>query len=166
MYLIHTNFGESEILKILQDGKLKSSSKTKNIKLTGINGSKYIYLRLGKHNDYGNFYFNSELLLKNKFYLQTGWKYNPVSTKYDGTKLTKDKLKEILTKFNNNVNKYIKENKDNIGFMIQMSNEILLEKEVILKEYLKKINISKYDQDIVSYVNKNYPNVVINYPSS
>lgn len=48
MYLLH-NTDETKIFEILSDGKLKSSFKTKNIRLYGKEeGSKYIYLRLNQ----------------------------------------------------------------------------------------------------------------------
>ncbi len=148
MYLIHTT-DENNIYKILNDGTLKSSLKTKNVRLYGNKeGSKYIYLRLGKKNDYANIYLDPKLLLENVFYLQTGWHAIPITEKIDGKNLTENDLIDLLKKFNNRVNYYIKQNKENKGFIQQMSNEILLEKNVNLKKYLKKINISKYDKKI------------------
>ena len=53
------------MLKGVKDGKLKSSSKTKNIQMYGQEqGSKYIYLRLGLKKDYAN-----EILIKNNINL-------------------------------------------------------------------------------------------------
>jgi hypothetical protein len=73
MHLIHTTF-EEDILIILKDGYLKASYETKNIKMYGqAQGSRYIYLRLDKRGDYGNFILDENLLLENNFYLKTGW---------------------------------------------------------------------------------------------
>jgi hypothetical protein len=163
MYLIHTT-DENNILKILEDGKLKSSSNTKNVRLYGKSeGSKYIYLRLGKKNDYANFVLDKKLLLENVFYLQTGWSAIPLSEKIDGKTLSENQLDEILKKFNENVNNYIKDNKKNIGFTIQMSNEIIIKNNIDLKKYLKKVNISKYDKKIDNFLKNNYPNTNLFY---
>jgi hypothetical protein len=108
MFLIHTT-DENKIYDILNDSYLKSSSKTKNVRLFGHKeGSKYIYLRLGKRNDYGNFYLDYRLLLENTFYLQIGWKAIPTTEKINGKKLTEKQLLDILKNFNNKVNYQIK----------------------------------------------------------
>ena len=108
MNLIHTT-SEDNILKILEDGKLKSSSQTKNIRMYGKkNGSKYIYLRLGKKKDYGNLVLDYKLLLENKFYLQIGWSGEPNTEIIDGALLTETKLINLLKNFNKRVNEYIK----------------------------------------------------------
>jgi hypothetical protein len=92
---------EEDIFKILSDGYLKSSNKTSNVRLFGRKeGSKYIYLRLNKINDYGNFILDEKLLLENNFYLKTGWTGELIEkdTKlYKGTELTLPKLRNIVT---------------------------------------------------------------------
>lgn len=168
MHLIHTTF-EENILNILKDGYLRSSSQTKNVKMFGQEqGSKYIYLRLNKKNDYGNFILDEDLLLKNNFYLKTGWSGEAFTTQdkiYKGDTLSKLKLKILLKKFNTKINNYFKlKKKEKFPIPILMSNEILLTKKIPLKKYLIQINISKYDKDICSYVEKNYPHTKIFYP--
>ncbi len=163
MYLIHTT-DENYIYNILNDGFLKSSNKTKNVRLFGKKeGSPYIYLRIGKRSDYANIYLDYKLLLENVFYLQTGWSAIPSTEKIDGRKLTQEQLIELLKNFNNKVNYYIKKNKQNKAFMIQMSNEIIIEKNINLKKYLKKVNISKYDKKISDLIDNKYNNVQLNY---
>jgi hypothetical protein len=44
-----------------------------------------------------------------------------------------------------------------------MSNEILLEKNVNLKKYLKKVNISKFNKKIEDLINNKYDNIQLNY---
>jgi len=44
-----------------------------------------------------------------------------------------------------------------------MTNEILVTKKVSLKKYLKQINISKDNNKLIEYCEKNYPDVKINY---
>lgn len=74
MYLSHST-EDNNIYKILKDNKMKSSSKTKNVRLYGSQkGSTYIFLRLNIHNDiFDNLYFDAKLLLKHVFYLHVGW---------------------------------------------------------------------------------------------
>lgn len=163
MYLIHTT-DENKLYKILLDGKLLSSRKTKNVRLYGHKeGSKYIYLRLGKKKDYANIYLDPKLLLKNTFYLQIGWSGEPSTERIDGRKLSEKQLLELLDNFNKKINMYINKNKDNNGFIIQMSNEIIIEKSINLKKYLKKINISKYNKKISDIIDEKYENIILNF---
>lgn len=165
MYLLH-NTDESYLSKILIDGKLKSSSKTKNIRMYGQpSGSKYIFLRLDQKNDYGNLYLDSKLLLENVFYLHYGWYGDPVTKKIDGRKLTSNQLNKLLIDFREQVKKNYKINiKNNIPTPLMMSNEILVKNNIDLNKYLIKINMSKFDKNICEYVEKNYPNTKIIYP--
>lgn len=160
MYLLH-NTDESYIYKILSDGKLKSSSKTKNVRMFGQpSGSKYIYLRLNQKKDYGNLYLDPKLLLENIFYLQTGWHGEPVSEKIDGRKLTFTQLNKILSDFRKQVQKYYKiQLKNNIPIPIMMSNEILVKNNIDLKKYLKKIHIVNKNQKIINTINESYPKI-------
>jgi len=163
MYLIHTT-DEKSLYNILLDGKLRSSKETKNVRLFGYKeGSKYIYLRLGKKNDYANIYLDSKLLLENIFYLQLGWSGEPTTEKIDGRKLTEEQLLELLKNFNNKVNAYINKNKNKLGYIIQMSNEIIVEKSIKLKNYLKMVNISKYNKKINDIINDKYNDVILHY---
>jgi hypothetical protein len=158
MHLIHTT-DEDNIYQILKNGKLMSSSKTKNVRMYGQpEGSKYIYLRLGKPGDFGNIVLDNTLLLDNVFYLQTGWSGEPVTQKIDGRKLTLNELNELLDNFNKEVNKWRKRNKFNP--MIMMSNEILVKNNISLKKYLLRINITENNK-IIKYAKKHYPDVNI-----
>lgn len=165
MYLVH-NTDELYLGKILLDGKLKSSSKTKNIRMYGHpSGSKYIFLRLSQKNDFGNLYLDSKLLLENVFYLHTGWHGEPVTEMIDGRKLTLRQLNKILIEFKKQVQKFYKNQiKNNIPIPLMMSNEILVKNNIDLKKYLIKINISKFNKNICENVEKNYPNTKIVYP--
>ena len=166
MYLVH-NTDELYLGKILIDGKLKSSSKTKNIRMYGhSSGSKHIFLRLSQKNDFSNLYLDSKLLLENVFYLHTGWHGEPVTEIIDGRKLTLKQLNKILTEFKKQVQKFYKNQiKNNIPIPLMMSNEILVKNNIDLKKYLIKINISKFNKNICENVEKNYPNTKIVYPS-
>jgi hypothetical protein len=74
MQLIHSTDNDN-IYKILKNGKMRSSLKTKNVRMYGIEkGSKYIFLRLKTQNDiHDNLCFDINLLLYNVFYLHVGW---------------------------------------------------------------------------------------------
>jgi hypothetical protein len=57
LYLVH-NIDQNDLNKILSDGKLKSSSKTKNVRIYGhSSGSKYIFIRLSQKNESHLFIF-------------------------------------------------------------------------------------------------------------
>ena len=160
MYLVHWSTGNN-LLKVLDDGYLKSSKTTKNVKLFGHkSGSKYIYLRLGRRNDnYGNLYFDKKLLLENIFYLQIGWNGEPITEKIDGRKLDENELDKLLKKFNEDINK---NNKNNMNIPIFMNNEILLMKKISLKKYLRKIDVPiKNTKKIIDICKTNYPNVIL-----
>ena len=166
MHIIHTTF-EEDILNILKDGYLRTSKQTKNIKMYGQEqGSSYIYLRLDKKNDYGNFILDENLLLKNNFYLKTGGTGEADTKKsnlHKGIDYNKINLKKLIHNFNQIVNNYLKKNSQNqFPIPIMMSNEILVTKKINLKKYLIQINLSKYDKKIIDYVEKNYPNTKIN----
>lgn len=168
MHLIHTS-SEKDILQILQDGSLKSSYQTGNIKMFGHkHGSKYIYLRLGKAKDFGNFVLDSNLLLENNFYLKTGWSGEAFISNdnlYKGKDFNSFTLKKLISKFNVLVNKYYKKKStEKYPIPIMMSNEILVKKKIPLKKFLIQINLSKYDEKIIKYVEKNYPNTKIFFP--
>lgn len=166
MHLIHTTF-EKNILNILKDGYLRSSYQTKNVKMYGQHqGSRYIYLRLDKKNDYGNFILDENLLLENNFYLKIGWTGEADTEKknmYKSENYNKNSLKKIIQQFNQMVNNYLKNNSQNqFPIPLMMSNEILVKKKINLKKYLIQINLSKCDTKIIDYVEKNYPNTKIN----
>lgn len=76
-------------------------------------GSKYIYLRLGKRNDWGNLILDSNLLLENNFYLKTGWSGEAFTAKNNlvkGNDYNSNTLKKLIQQFNIVVNKYYKKN--------------------------------------------------------
>ncbi len=167
MHLIHTTF-EEDILNILKDGYLRSSYQTKKIKMYGQpEGSQYIYLRLSKKNDYGTFILDENLLLKNNFYLKTGWSGEADTEKkklYKGSDYNKKSLKKLIQKFNQMVNNYLKKfnSQNEFPIPLMMSNEILVKNKINLKKYLIEINLSKCDKKIIDCVEKNYPNTKIN----
>jgi hypothetical protein len=151
----------------LKDGYLRSSYQTGNIKMYGQSkGSYYIYLRLEKKNDYGNFILDENLLLENNFYLKTGWTGEADTDKsniYKSDDFNKNTLKKLIQKFNQMVNNYLNKNSQKeFPIPLMMSNEILVKKKINLKKYLIQINLSKCDKKIIDYVEKNYPNTKIN----
>lgn len=164
MFLLHST-DNTHIYKILLDGKLKSSSKTKNIRMYGQpSGSKYIYLRLDQKNDNGDLYLDIKLLLENVFYLQTGWHGEPITKKIDGRKLTFIQLKKLLNEFKKQIQKYYKTQiKNNIHIPLMMSNEILVKNNIDLKKYLIKIKMIGFNKNVHEFVNDNYPNTTIIY---
>lgn len=153
MYLIHNISNKKNIYKILKDGYLKPSSKTKNIQMSGYN-TKYIFLRLNKKNDEANIYLDYRLLLDTVFYLNIGWSGDVTnnSIKIDGTKLDEKQLKQILKIFNEKVNNYIKLNET----PILMTNEILVKRDISLKKYLRKIKNIDLDDKTIKLIDKNY----------
>lgn len=166
MHLIHTT-SEELIYMILKEGYLRSSKETGKIRMYGREeGSEYIYLRLGKKNDYGNLILDENLLLENNFYLKTGWTGEAYTDGLinKGKDYNKRTLKKKLQEFNKSVNNYLKKtSKNEYPIPIMMSNEILIRKKINLKKYLIQINLSKNDKKIIEYVEKNYPNTKIKY---
>ena len=167
MYLIHNIFGNEfdDYKKILTDGKLKSSSKTNNIKMYGWDeGSKYIFLRIDQKGDYGNLYLDYKLLLETNFYLHTGWNGEPQGEKINGKKLSLEQLDTLLDDFKKDIKLYKKNWKKNTKFPIDtmMTNEILVEKNIDLKKYLKKIKFpfdAKKNQELINIAKKINPDV-------
>jgi len=167
MYLLHTIFGNEfdDYKKILTDGKLKSSSKTKNIKMYGWDeGSKYIFLRIDQKGDYANLYLDYKLLLETNFYLHTGWKGEPHGEKINGKKLTLEQLDTLLDDFKKEIKLYKKNRKKNAKFPIDamMTNEILVEKNIDLNKYLKKIKLpfnAKKNQELVNIAKNINPDI-------
>lgn len=160
MELIHTTNDES-IYEILKSGKMKSSSKTKNVRLYGIDkGSKYIYLRLNINDDQNaNLYFSIDLLLYHIFYLHKGWNADPIEhKKIDGRKINHKELKILLLKFYEEIILYVK--KYNIQLLL-ISNEILVKNNIKIKNFLKKIKLNHKNEKIIKYIKKYYPNVEI-----
>ena len=160
MYLIHDAVKES-MDKTLKDGYMKPSSITKNVQMYGHEtGSKYIYFKLPYGNDtVGCFYFDDKLLLENVFYLQIGWHGEPVVDKIDGRRLTYDQLKQILKKFKRKIDYFVKKRKLE-GKYANLTNEILLEKNVSLEKYLVAMQTFG-DKKMKKYVETKYPDVQI-----
>lgn len=161
MYLLHVATIKS-MNKALKDGYMKPSSVTKNVQMYGQKqGSDYIYFKLPYGNDAysSSFYFDDKLLLENVFYLQTGWNGGPVVDKIDGRKLSYDKLKKILKKFKRRI-KYFVKKRESEGKYANLTNEILVEKNVSLEKYLVKMQ-TYGDKKMKKYVEANYPNVEI-----
>ena len=211
MYLIHNVYSSPFDLKfrkkhgfvdytfndVLKSGKLRSSSKTKNVGMFGrTKGSKHIFLRIDQKNDIGNLYLDPSFLLNTSFYLQIGWDDGlPNTKKIDGRKLSQEQLEQLLQQFSKEVKKDIIrrfhkkklqmksfENSefavddDNIDeeynkldekdyFIFSHSNEILVENNIDLKKYLRKIVLTKdiegYNKkdEIIETVKQMYPNV-------
>jgi len=220
MYLIHTAYSSPYELRyrkkhgfvdftfndILRSGKLRSSSKTKNIGMFAMfEGSKHIFLRIDQKKDIGNLYLDPSFLLNTSFHLQFGWDDGyPNTKKIDGRKLSKEQLDQLLQQFEKQVKKniisrfhYLKKKKekksqkessvndefviddDNVDeeydklekidmydrIRISHSNEILVENNIDLKKYLRKIVLTKsiegYNKkdEIIETVKEMYPNV-------
>jgi hypothetical protein len=104
--LLHNIWGNDQLKilhKILEDGFLKSSSKTKNVQLYGLEkGSPYIFLTLpiGKNMIMNTLILDEKLLLEHTFYLHTGWsgEVDKDEKKYIGKELTHLELSKILNK--------------------------------------------------------------------
>ena len=161
MYLLH-NTDETKIFEILSDGKLKSSSETKNVRMYGIKeGSKYIYLRLNQKNDSGNLYLDHKLLLETVFYLHTRWYGEPRTEKIDGRKLTLEQLNKILQDFRKEVQKRFKMKQKKTFIDLFMSNEILVKNKIDLHKYLKKIKINDMKLETKNILNNLYQSVII-----
>jgi hypothetical protein len=171
--LLHNIWGSEQLKtlhKILEDGFLKSSSKTKNVKLYGREkGSPYIFLSLpiGKEVIMTTLVLDEKLLLEHSFYLHTGWsgEVNKNEKKYIGKELTSPELSKILNKFEKDINKN--------GFITSMSNEILVKNNISLKKYLREIKIVKVMGDknpkilenIMNIIKSNYKDVKITFLS-
>ncbi len=161
--LAHSIFGDDQpkiLYKMLEDGFMKSSSKTKNVKLYGREkGSPYIFLRLqiGVGILATTLILDEKLLLEHSFYIHPGWtgEVDKNEKKYVGKELSSSELSKILNKFEKDSNKN--------GFMSQYSNEILVKNNISLKKYLLEIRIMKKRLDqspkLAEYIKTNYPNV-------
>lgn len=162
LYLLHTSYGthSDRFLKILQSGFLKPGIQTGQQGMYGSPSSKCVYTRINTDNDtLAHFYIDYKILLSCKFSLHLGWSSEDSDTPddlIDGTKLTPNKLKQMLLKFKSNVEKFSNENsnKASLPFML---NEILIYTEVDLHKYLRKANL--WDFDSINYLKENYKNV-------
>ena len=128
----------TNIYKILQDGYLRSSKETGITMLTGGFSNKYIFMEICQmvEKPY-HFLLDSKLLLDNNFHFHLGWSDKPYnSVKVNGKKLT-------TTQLNKKLDSYIKRVKNNSYGGIYGLHEILLEKNVDLKKYLRKVQFYK-----------------------
>ena len=172
IYLQHISFGndDNRFINILKDGYLRPGSKTKQSGLYGSNNAKWIYLRINtdinRFDKFAHFYFDNSLLLKTKFVLNISWITEDNLDKkdiIDGTKLTKEELNELLTKFKKQAYDSFIQKKCKVP--VNMSNEILVKNDINLHKYL--VGISKYlvkDKDkktkeLAAFINENYKNV-------
>ncbi len=163
--LAHSIFGNNQsktLYKILNDGYLKSSSKTKNSKLYGHKkGSPYIFLKVptGVGDMLTTLILDEKLLLEHNFYLHTEWtgEVDKNEKKYIGKELSSSELSKILNKFEKNIHKSL--------FDLNMSNEILVKNNISLKKYLLEIKIMKKwleeSPQLLEFISTNYPNVKI-----
>jgi hypothetical protein len=161
MFLGHqTSQNITDIYKILESGYLKSGKKTGIVRMWGWeNPSKYIYLMFYDITcGIPHLELDNNLLLENISHLNLGWNGGPSknSINIDGSKITKKELKEILKKYRNNV-----KNKNDTY------HEILVEEDIDLVKYLRKLTLFKSDKDKKTYykllqlMKRKYPNVEI-----
>lgn len=149
MEIIHTVADPSKnIKKILKDGFLRPSIKTKNIQMYAMKeGSKYNYLRFKFDNDQisATLTLSPEFLLNTPFYLNIGWLKYPT-----GEPIIVKTLEEL-----EKIKKYVEKNR-NKKIPIAFSHEILFEDNIDLHKYLIKALVPK---KILKYAEKEYPNV-------
>ena len=169
--LAHSIFDNNQskaLYKILSDGFLKSSSKTKNSKLFGHEkGSPYIFIKIPSTDGImaTTLILDEKLLLEHSFYLHTNrsGKVDKSEKKYIGKELTSPELSKILNKFEKDIHKN--------GFITSMSNEILVKNNISLKKYLREIKIVKVMGDknpkilenIMNVIKTNYKDVKITF---
>jgi hypothetical protein len=166
--LAHSIFDNNQpkaLYKILSDGFLKSSSKTKNSKLFGYEkGSQYVFLKIpiGVGVMATTLILDEKLLLEHSFYLHTNWsgKVDKSEKKYIGKELSLSELSKVLHKFEKDIEK-------NGGSNSLMSNEILVKNNISLKKYLLEIRILKKHIDdmpeLLEYIKSHYKNVKVTY---
>jgi len=163
-YLVHgvVDPKPEKILKILKDGYLYASSYTKQYGLFYGETLDYVYLSLlGDENvsvAYGgvSFILDISILYEKSFRYALKWVGNEieksieVNHKYDDV----DKILDIINEH------IITIDKKNIGQKLS-SHEILI-KKINLHKYLAAICCkSNLTKEIIGYVEKNYPNVVL-----
>ena len=153
----------TNMYKILKNGYLKSGKETGVVRMWGWNKpSKYVYLTIVKlENKPYHFALDSELVLQNVAYLNQGWSGEPTknSIKIIGNKLNKTKLNNILNKYSKAARKTGSPH----------SHEILVERQISLQKYLRKIQLfahgikkaEKTYRKLVDLMKKKYPKVEI-----
>jgi hypothetical protein len=171
--LSHSIVGNSQgkiLYKILTDGFLKSSSKTKNAGLSG-EGSPYIFVKIpisfGRQPPFSGItlILDEKLLLEHIFYLHIGWSGDKNGKKYIGKELSSSELSKILNKFKKDIQQYIQTYHKEKFFNLIMSNEILVKNNISIKKYLLEIIIHKRHIDenpkLLEYIKTNYSNVKV-----
>ena len=134
MYLTHISFcNPDDILKILKDGWIRPSSSTCNQKLSGLDGSIYIYMMIeSKKQKFfttvsgsATSYFDTKMLKKRVFHMNKGWEGEIVTnitnilndpwygkaekTKtYNGKEIKYEDIKLILRRFIKEIKKHLK----------------------------------------------------------
>jgi hypothetical protein len=155
-----TNPNITNIYRIMKSGYLKSGQKTGIVRMWGWdNPSKYIYLMF--YDITGrppHFELDSNLLLENTSYLNVSWNGEPEkdSISINGSKINKKQLKKILKKYRNDLKK-----------LYESTHEILVEEDIDLVKYLKKITLfndvkgKKTYYKLLKLMKIKYPNVEI-----
>lgn len=153
------------LYKILKDGKLMSSRKTRNVKMFGWQeGSPYIFFNIQReHDQFHTFILNPLFLLKHKFYLEVGWGGEPRSKIINGRDMTSRRLLSLLRTYNKQITKFEETRPWTVG--TDWSNEILVRGNVNLKSCLSTFRFSvgsmdefmKHQRKIIKLVLKEYP---------
>lgn len=170
-YLVHSVIDPNpdKILNILHDGYLYSSSHTKKYGLFYGEYLDYVYFSLlgDRKPSFGSggvsFIINSKILYERTFRYAHGWIGNDLDKSFK-VNYKFDDVGKILVQ----LNKYINEIDVN-NPLLMTSHEILLKKKVNLHKYLVAICCkNNLSHEIISYINKEYPNVLILnvFPSS
>lgn len=161
-----TNSNLTNIYKILQNGYLKSGKESGTTRMFGIHNkpSKYIYMMFAHTSKNNrvityNFELDTSLLVekKQKSYLNIGWLGKPSKNAICIDHKSNLQLDKLLDDFSSKL--------PDSAF----SHEILLERQVNLKKYLRKITI--YSESItrarhtynkfITLLEKEYPDVVL-----
>jgi hypothetical protein len=189
IYLQHIS-GRDADTQILKDGYLRPGYKTGVFSMYGRPGSRWVYvcIPIFKH-QWANYYIDPMCLLTTRFVLHERWysedNIDP-KTIIDGRTLTPTKLKNILKKYrerclHNYLNKkkaldqisnYILEDEykninDRMVGLHEMT-EILIEEDIDLRMYLRKVNygwtckkLTRSEQKLHTYILNEYPKVKI-----
>lgn len=159
-----TSTNITDIYKIMQNGYLRPGTKTGVVGMWGWdNPSKYIYLMFYDiTGGLPHLELDSNLLLENISWLNKSWSGEPSknSIKVDGSKIDKKQLEEILKKYRNDIKS------QNLPKTF-LKHEILLEKDIDLVKYLRKLTLfrsvkgKKTYYKLLKLMKRKYPNVEI-----
>lgn len=158
-----TSHNITDIYKIMQNGYLRPGTKTGVVRMYGQNLSKYIYLMFFDiTGGLPHLELDSNLLLENISWLNKSWNGEPSknSIKVDGSKIDKKQLQEILKKYRNDIKS------QNLPKTF-LQHEILLEKDIDLVKYLRKLTLfrsvksKKTYYKLLKLMKRKYPNVEI-----